>query len=318
MREIFYIDELKKLTVKKDSSLLMALTAKEQGKDVYLLFENDLFYNNTTKNELTLYRFTGSFVKNQFYIEEFSITESEQIELLAGDRIHMRLDPPFDSTYLRNLWILKMFQRDGILISNNPGGILLFNEKLTAYQLPNSIKTYIGTSEDGFLSFSKSLNINEKVVDSLILKPMDFFQGIGVEKLSLNISDLELKKAFSKKVQEYKGPIIVQPYLKEVEKGEIRAVFFQGKEIGSIIKVPPKGKFLANIAQGATFEPITLETQLLHECETLCRELLVTGVEHVSIDILAGKISEVNITCRGLLVEVSHAHKRNLALSMFN
>jgi glutathione synthase len=37
------------------------------------------------------------------------------------------------------------------------------------------------------------------------------------------------------------------------------------------------------------------------------------GVDWVAFDILGESITEVNITCPGLLVEVSYAHKRNLA-----
>jgi len=36
-------------------------------------------------------------------------------------------------------------------------------------------------------------------------------------------------------------------------------------------------------------------------------------VDWVAFDILADSITEVNITCPGLLTEVSYAHKKNLA-----
>jgi len=39
-------------------------------------------------------------------------------------------------------------------------------------------------------------------------------------------------------------------------------------------------------------------------------------VDWVAFDILGAVPTEVNITCPGLLVEVSHAHQRNLALDI--
>ena len=117
-------------------------------------------------------------------------------------------------------------------------------------------------------------------------------------------------------VKEYSGPIIVQPFITEVSMGEIRAIFYKNREIGSIIKVPPKGKFLANIAQGATFEAVALKDQVKKDCENMCIDLTAQGVDLVSFDILNDVISEANVTCPGLLVETSFAHKKNLALSI--
>ncbi len=48
-------------------------------------------------------------------------------------------------------------------------------------------------------------------------------------------------------------------------------------------------------------------------CEAIVKELASHGVDWVAFDILSDSISEVNITCPGLLVEVSYAMKKNLA-----
>jgi glutathione synthase len=130
-----------------------------------------------------------------------------------------------------------------------------------------------------------------------------------VEKLPLD----KWESRFREKVIELGGPVIVQPYIKAVEKGEVRSVFFKGRELGSIMKTPKDGEFLSNIAQGATFGPHTLSETSRRRCEEVVRELAAHGVDWIAFDILADSITEVNITCPGLLVEVSYAHKRNLA-----
>ncbi|MFT6604708.1 MAG: glutathione synthase, partial [Bacteriovoracaceae bacterium] len=94
---------------------------------------------------------------------------------------------------------------------------------------------------------------------------------------------------------------------------EIRSIFFKGVEIGSIVKVPPKGSFLANIAQGATYSVAELNPVQKKNCAVLCEELSRVGADWLAFDILGDNISEVNVTCPGLLVEVSDAMKKNLA-----
>ena len=109
----------------------------------------------------------------------------------------------------------------------------------------------------------------------------------------------------------------MQPFVEKVLSGEIRSIYFKGHEIGSIVKTPPKGSFLANIAQGAKYEKVSLSKKEKSICNNLSEELLNFGVPWVAFDILEEKISEANTTCPGLLVEVSNAYGENLAERIF-
>ena len=109
------------------------------------------------------------------------------------------------------------------------------------------------------------------------------------------------------------SPIVVQPFDEKVKSGEIRSLFFNGKEMGTILKVPPEGDFLANIAQGASYSQYELNSPLKKICKEITSNLKKEGVYFVAFDIIGNCISEVNITCPGLMVEVSEACKENLA-----
>jgi glutathione synthase len=121
------------------------------------------------------------------------------------------------------------------------------------------------------------------------------------------------EERFVEKVNELNGPVIVQPFIEAVVKGEIRSLYFKGEEIGTILKTPKEGEFLSNIAQGATFGTHELSSLARSRCEAIVKELLSYGVDWVAFDILGDAVTEVNITCPGLLVEVSYAHQKNLA-----
>lgn len=111
---------------------------------------------------------------------------------------------------------------------------------------------------------------------------------------------------------------MAQPFVKEVTVGEYRAIYFDGVELGTIIKKPKEGEFLANIAQGALFEKKELPRKLKEQCDQIAKDLFEDGTRFLAFDILGDGVNEVNITCPGLLVEVSYACKKNLCFSILD
>lgn len=306
MRQLLLIDPIEKLNTKKDSSFMLALALQRRGVETYVFFEKDFAIHNHGVQKLTVHSFEGKFKEDGFYMESFKTTGTKEIELNPSDVIHMRLDPPFDSRYLRVLWMLDHLAQQGIQVVNHPRGIMLFNEKLYAYRKDGSVPSFVGSNVKLAAQFVSSLNPKPS---SLILKPMDLYSGIGVEKLPSS----GWEKRFEEKVNELNGPVIVQPFIEAVTKGEIRSVFYKGQELGTILKMPKEGEFLSNIAQGATFKAVPLSEVSRQRCDEIVKELGQYGVDLVAFDILGDAVTEVNITCPGLLVEVSYAHQKNLA-----
>lgn len=307
MRHLLLIDPIEKLNVKKDSSFMLALALQRRGIESYVFFEKDFAIHNQGTQKLTVHSFSGELKEDGIYMSEFKTTGSKVIELNpATDIIHMRLDPPFDSRYLRILWMLDDLAEKGIQILNHPRGIMLFNEKLYAYRAKDAVASFVGSNVRLAAQFVHNLDPKPS---ALILKPMDLYSGIGVEKLPVT----GWEERFEEKVNELNGPVIVQPFIEAVAQGEVRSLYFKGQEIGTILKMPKEGEFLSNIAQGATFKAVELSDISRARCEAFVKELATYGVDWVAFDILGDSVTEVNITCPGLLVEVSYALKKNLA-----
>lgn len=315
MRHIFFINQLEKLNIRKDSSLMMALSFKKRGEEVYLLFENDFYVRNHGAIDLNCYSFTGNFIKDSFYIEAIELGASTIITIGAADIFHMRIDPPVDVKYIRYLWMQQMLEVNGVNVVNAPRGILQYNEKILAYSYDQySIKTFLGSSVTQFEKFIDELKASG--VDEIILKPIDLFCGIGVEKLSIN--DPHLMDIFKQRVLDFAGAIIGQPFMKEVYRGEFRTIYFDGKELGTIKKTPPPGEFLANIARGATYQVSTINDKLKSACDDISAKLLNDGVRLVAFDLLGDSVTEVNITCPGLILEMSQAYNKNLSFQILD
>lgn len=308
MRHIFYIDPLEKLNLKKDSTLMLALTMQLRGVECLLLFEKNLSWSNQG-TELRVHRFIGTFKDDGAYIASFSLASEEGIKLRSTDTLHMRLDPPFDGRYLRYLWLLDQWEREGVRVINSPQSIMRFNEKLVAYEQKSSFASWVGESSVSFKSFLEKLKMTS--TKQVVLKPLDLYSGIGVEKLDIN--DPGLIKRFEDKARELGGPIVAQPYIESVTEGEVRAIYFAGQHLGSILKVPKAGEFISNIAHGGSFQAYDLPGAIHLQCLSLCEQMDTKKVPWVAFDILGGIITEANITCPGLLTEVSYAHHKNVA-----
>ncbi len=310
MAHIFFIDPLEKLNIKKDSTLMMALTFLRQGMDCYLMFEKDFYVTNESHCNLKVYKFDGVFTPEGFYLGDIMLGDEVSYEVSKSDVIHMRIDPPYDSRYQRYLWMLDFLQQKAHCeVLNSPLKIMKYNEKLVAYRdLSYSHLSYIGSSEEGFLKFIETLKT--KKYKGIILKPLDLYSGIGVEKVE--ITDSKLIEKFNQKVTDFHGAIVCQPFIEEVYDGEYRSIYFDGEEIGTIIKRPKEGEYLANIAQGAKFEKVELPVKLKSTCDKIAQELYQDNVRFIAFDLLGGAVNEINVTCPGLLVEVSYACKENL------
>ncbi len=306
MRHLLLIDSLEQLNIKKDSSLMLALTMQKRGIEVYVFFERDFAIQNVGTQKLRVHTFQGRLKEDGIYLASFETTSEKVIELDTEDVIHMRLDPPLDSRYLRILWMLDHLVSQGVRVMNDPRGIMIFNEKLYAYRSVGATSSYVGQNLKLAQQFVQHLNPKPL---ALILKPLDLYSGLGVEKISLNYWE----KRFEEKVVELQGPVIVQPFIEAITSGEIRSIYFKEKELGTILKTPKDGEFLSNIAQGASFRKEELSPKPRAQCEKIVKELMAFGVDWVAFDVLGDSIQEVNITCPGLLVEVSFAYERNLA-----
>ena len=303
-RHILFIDPIEKLNYKKDSSLLLSLALKKKGFETFLLFQKDFHVTNCKNEQARVHDFSGGLNKD-FYIKEYVLEEQQMITWRPRDVLHMRIDPPFDNRYLQYLWMLRALEKRKVSVLNSVRGILYFNEKLAF--LKNSLPSFIGTSVKEFSVWKDKMKSS---CSFLIAKPLNLFQGIGVEKWPF---DKDLNERFLQKVKKNNGPVMIQKFFKEVEKGEIRSIFFKEKEMGSILKVPKKGEFLANIVKGADYSLCSLSKKQLKLCKNICRELAGFRIDLVAFDLLGDHVSEVNITCPGLLVEVSSALGKNLA-----
>ncbi len=303
MRHVFLIDPVEKLKLHKDSSLFLATSLKLAGHDVYFLITTDFMISSYSSTPLKVYRFEAQ-IKSDFYMEGFKLTNSLELSFQKGDILHFRPDPPVDGTYLNLCWMSQILkEKCKIEIVNDSIGAISYNEKLLSFKEKNSLKSLVSNN---FSHFEDFMNQSSNHTD-FIIKPLNLFSGIGVEKI--NLSSLDVLK---KRLIDSKDYLMIQPFDSSVVNGEVRSIFWDGDYLGSVLKVPKQGSFLSNTSQGSSIEHYELEKDLQDQCRRICKELSEVGVRLVAFDILNKNISEVNITCPSLLIELSHIHQKNV------
>ncbi|MEX0798653.1 MAG: hypothetical protein WD025_04380, partial [Bacteriovoracaceae bacterium] len=178
MANILFIDPLEKLNLKKDSTLMAALSFKKLGKEVYLLLEEDFYVNNLKETRLRVYDFDGEMKDDGYYLKSFKLTRHKEILVNKNDTIHMRIDPPYDMRYHRYLWMLDFIAlASGCSVTNNPTGIMKRNDKIEAFKQKNSVDSFVGASSQGFSHYVENLKLGG--YKEVILKPLDLYSGIG-------------------------------------------------------------------------------------------------------------------------------------------
>jgi glutathione synthase len=289
MKQLYILDPFEKLHLAADTSLLLMNEAIRRDCEVYSCTEFDITRNNRSlfcrarrhEAKLTPTIIEENPVYNDFDLETF-------------DLIVIRKDPPFDSSYLTLLLLLLDLRRPWII--NNPISVLRYNEKLAIFLFPAFITETIVTS-----SLPRILRFIDEVGGTAVLKPL--FSCSGRDVLLLCNFDPGLEEEIVSATGGGTEKVMVQRYLSEVTAGETRVFLLEERPLAVFKKVPAEGSFKANFDFGARGIPHYLteaESEICRIVGAFCKN---EGIILSALDIIAGYLSEFNITSPGLLAE---------------
>ena len=128
----------------------------------------------------------------------------------------------------------------------------------------------------------------------IVVKPLYGNGGRGVfhiGKADPNLSALvEMFNAHDRE------PFMAQKYLPEVAAGDKRIVLVDGKATGAVNRVPKQGEIRSNLAVGGKSEKTGLTPREREICNAIGPELARRGLVFVGIDVIAGYMTEINVT----------------------
>ena len=213
---------------------------------------------------------------------------TEEVCLHDVDVVLVRTDPPFDSDYLWCTLLLERVKGDALVL-NDPRGLREANEKLYACGFPELMPRTLVCSDK-----AKIRAFVGQVGGSAVLKPLGGAGGEGV--LVLRDGDPNLNAIIEATTQHGKRLAMAQEFLPAVQEGDKRILVLDGEPLGALLRVPRGGEVRSNLHVGG--QPVKAEITA-HEramIETLRPRLLQDGLYFVGIDVIGGKLTEINVT----------------------
>lgn len=235
----------------------------------------------------------------------------EQMLPLAGfDVIFMRANPPLDTIVLNFLDSVK----DEVLIVNDVQGLREANNKLYTAAMNDvahiiTPRTFVSKNKDYLLKVIKESNSQK-----MIMKPLNGFGGSGViviERDAMqNINSL-LDFYITGKGGET-NYVILQDYVPGAEEGDVRVLMLHGEPIGAMKRVPAEGEARSNVHAGGKVRKHTLTREEMRTCRLIGPKLVKDGLYFVGLDLIGGKLIEVNVLSPGGIVNINKLNKAKL------
>lgn len=312
--QLFIVDPIARLRPAKDSSVALMQAAQRAGQQVWVCTLQDLsaagpgaaaagVSARERPAEGSGSGGHGAWVRAQpVRLAEFAPTPAgwqvpdpwfwlEEPQLLPLDhfpRVWMRKDPPVDEAYLYATHLLDLGERAGVRVLNRPASLRAWNEKIGALRFSHLMApSLVSSSTDQLAAFAAD---HEEVV----LKPLGGRAGQGVVRSSASAPGLRALLELVTNQQQL--PVMVQAFLPGVSAGDKRILLVDGEALGAVNRVPKEGDFRSNLAVGGAPQATELSEAERRICAEIGPALREAGLFFVGIDVIDGRLSEINVT----------------------
>tara|TARA_B110000967_G_C18894373_1_gene569551 strand:- start:2506 stop:3360 length:855 start_codon:yes stop_codon:yes gene_type:complete len=267
----------------------------------------NVFY--TTINEISIDSEMNIKVKHQqIKVINESIIPNSKIKnnIEYFNKIFIRKDPPFNSSYLNLTYILDYVKPKDIKIFNNPSSIRSHNEKLSILQFNDLIPPSLVTSS--FSAIKEFISKHKKV----ILKPLDGMAGNGI--FMVTKEDKNLNVILETMIGDSHHLIMVQKFIPEITEGDTRIILINGEPLPyGLARIPRPDEIRANLAKGGSGVIRSLNKKDEIIIKKIKPYLLEKNLSFVGIDVIGSYLTEINVTSPTGLVEIQNQSNINYA-----
>ncbi|MHB8508621.1 MAG: glutathione synthase [Candidatus Dormibacteria bacterium] len=215
-----------------------------------------------------------------------TLGDPERVPLDSMDAIFIRTDPPVDNRYVWAMQLLDLADRRCTLFLNDPAGILAANEKIYTLRFPQLTPPTLVSADPrvitDFLAEQRTA----------VIKPVDGHAGRGV--LRLVRGDPNLPSILDLQTQHGAAPVVVQAAL-DATCGNRRIFMVDGEALAVVNRLPMPGDFRT----GDVVEVLELSDQERRLGEEVGPALVRDGLRFAGLDVIDGRLIEVNVTSPG-------------------
>ena len=295
------MDPLKQVDFSRDSTVSIIYSLKNKA-DIKLIHDDSLICDSSN-----IFGVISNLKINSLSKADYTLTKSRRINLNKLDCILFRKDPPVDHKYIAELQIFRELQYQKTLVLNSPESLIRFNEKILGCVLSDTkLPTIVSCNKKAIRSF---LDLHNCVV----LKPINLMGGRGIIKLTKSKDAIEVIDQY---IKNYKV-IIAQKYLSEIKNGDNRIIIYNGKiEENVLTRYPPKGDFIANLANGGEFKITKIKKKFLPKLKHIASFLKYHGIFFAGVDMIGDHITEINITSPTGVQQIKKGLSRRIATEL--
>lgn len=276
------MDPIARINIRGDSTFALLLEAQKRGHDIshytpdrLSLWGTELF---TTVEPLAVRDEVGN---------HFTLGEPRRVDLAQMDVILLRQDPPFDHAYIATTHLLERLHPKTLVV-NDPAQVRNAPEKIFVMDFPDLMPPTL------FSRDVKEINAFRAKHGDVVMKPLFGHGGAAVFKIAPR--DVNFGSLFDFFSVTFREPWVVQAFIPEVSQGDKRIVLIDGEFAGAVNRVPAADDLRSNMVRGGAAQATDLTAREREIIARLAPELKKRGLIFVGIDVIAGRLTEINVT----------------------
>jgi len=289
--QLFVIDPIARLNPAKDSSVALMQAAQRAGVPVWAATLADLSAGPAASDAVAGHSCWVWATPVTSCEPWFTTGEPQLLPLQRFGAVWMRKDPPVDEAYLYATHLLELAERQGVRVLNRPAALRAWNEKLSALRWSHLMApTLVASQVETLAAFAAEHG-------EVVLKPLGGRAGQGVVFAAAGTPGLRALLELVTAQQTL--PVMVQAFLPGVAAGDKRILLVDGEPLGAVNRVPSGGaggEFRSNLAVGGQPQATDLSAAERAICAELAPALRAEGLFFVGIDVIDGRLSEINVT----------------------
>jgi glutathione synthase len=283
LRVAVQMDPLEAVNINGDSTFALMLEAQARGHSLFEYQPDQLSYVHgavmAQARAVGVQRVAGN---------HLTVGESVPLNLASDvDVVLLRQDPPFDLGYITTTHLLEMVHPKTLVV-NDPASVRNAPEKLFVtkfrHLMPATLITRTLADVQAFRA----------QYGEVVIKPL--YGNAGTAVFHISKTDANVSALVETFQTMDRAPFMVQQFLPQVSEGDKRIVLVDGVATGAINRLPKSGEIRSNLAAGGSAVQTTLTPREREICETIGPDLKRMGLIFVGIDVIAGHLTEINVT----------------------
>lgn len=283
LRIAIQMDPIEHVNIDGDTTFAMAEEAQLRGHEVFVYQVETLSWQEgkvrARARPAKVQRVKGDHVTLG---DELVLDLAEDVDVVL-----MRQDPPFDMSYITAAHLLE-FLKGKTLVVNDPFWVRSSPEKIVPLLFPDLMPPTL-VSRD--VATIKAFQAEHQ---DIVVKPL--FGNAGAAVFRIKPEDGNLGALLDLFFTTSRDPIMVQAFVPGVFDGDKRIILIDGEPVGAINRVPKGNDIRSNLAVGGTAHPVELSEADLAICRAIGPTLRERGLLFVGIDVIAGRLTEINVT----------------------